>query len=141
MKILIMWFLFSLVVLGLWVASCQLARRYEITDQRAIAGIVGEYAVNDEYGMRIFAHAIRNRGTLKGVYGVYARHNLTEPGYIWELASLAWFESKNEADISNGADSWYSYRDYLKYGIPKGKQIVQGYGNTIFFKTTNKKRR
>lgn len=105
-----------------------------ITDKKAIASIVGEYARDDIYGMKLFAHAIRNRGTLKGVYGRYAAHNRKEPKEVWVAASLAWFESAHENDMLDGASAWYSYADLMKRGVPKGYRILRWYKGTVFFK-------
>lgn len=137
-----LWIIGVLVFLGaidFLVISPLRVRRF--TDDQAIACIVGEYAQNDIYGMKLIAHAIRNRGTLHGVYGLTARHNKKETGYIWRLASLAWFESAGEDDVTQGADSWYSVADYIKYGTPSDKQFLFKYRGTIFYKTIKPRRK
>ena len=66
------------------------------TDDNCIRAIVGEYAVENDYTtMKLIAHAIRNRKTLKGVYGFYAKHSNKESRSIWVTAACAWFDSKN----------------------------------------------
>lgn len=129
--------LIVLIVLVGTTSLLALQHYQKYTNDQAITAIVGEYSVKDEYGMRLFAHAIRNRGTLKGVYGLHAKHVKYEPKIIWQLAALAWFESARELDITYGADSWYSTDDVQKVGWPEGKVVTVFHNGTYFF-TTNK---
>lgn len=108
------------VTCGIIFISSAYASRYKITDDKAIAAIVGEYAEEDDHGMRLIAHAIRNRGHLRGVYGLNAKHSKYESRKIWVLAATAWFESAYEPDPLKGADSWWSKDDVKKKGFPKG---------------------
>lgn len=113
--------------------------RVLFTNDNAISAIVGEYAQEDIFGMKLIAHAIRNRGTLKGVYGVNAKHNKTESKRIWQLASLAWFESENEIDPTAGASEWRSEQDIQNHGWPEGFRQTMWYKGTYFLKPTNNK--
>lgn len=133
---LIFWILSSLLVAVVWVGLCMYHRRYDITDEKAIRAIVGEYARNDAKGMWYMAHAIRNRGTLKGVYGFNAKHNKKEPKYIWKLARDAWFSSGSQPDITKGATEWRSRDDIYRHGWPKGFMLTKYYDGVYYFKQT-----
>ena len=81
--------------------------RRAISDSMAIRAIIGEAGHQGERGMLAVACAIRNRGTLKGVYGVKAKHVDKEPAYVWTMARKAWADSAVK-DITNGAQFWGS---------------------------------
>lgn len=105
------------------------------TDDNCIRAIVGEYSVkNDYYGMKLIAHAIRNRKTLRGVYGFYAKHADRESKDIWESASLAWFDSLNEFDPLRGATAWLSSDDLKTHRQPRGMGLVKIYNGIFFYK-------
>lgn len=110
------------------------------SNDNAIKAIVGEYAQGDLFGMKLYAHAIRNRGTLKGVNGVFAKHSQYESKTIWKLASIAWFESENEIDPTAGASEWRSEDDIENKGWPKGFHQTLFYKDTYFLKPTNNRR-
>jgi spore germination cell wall hydrolase CwlJ-like protein len=78
-----------------------------------VRAIVGEASNQDYRGMLAVACAIRNRGTLKGVYGVKANHVNREPKWVWDMARKAWKESAL-TDITNGATHW----ENLAFGMP-----------------------
>ncbi len=111
------------------------------TDENCIRAIVGEYAKNDYYGMKLMAHAIRNRKTLKGVYGYYAKHIEKEPKDIWVTASCAWFDSLNEFDPLQGAKEWRSTMDILKGHTPRNMFIVKGYDDTFYYKPNKQEKK
>ena len=133
--------LFFICIAGIGVCMLHKKDNISFTDDQAIAAIVGEYSKQDYSGMKIFAHAIRNRKTLRGVYGLYAKHSRKESKTIWELATLAWYESAAEVDTSFGSTAWYSRQDYERHHIPKGMKISLVYGNTIFFKPIKKEKK
>ena len=80
---------------------------YAITEKEAVPCIIGEASSQGYIGMLAVAGAIRNRATLKGVYGCTAPHINREPQYVWNLASRAWRESSS-TDLTYGANSWES---------------------------------
>jgi hypothetical protein len=57
--------------------------------------------------MLAIACAIRNRGSLEGVYGGMSKRIWNQPAWVWELARRAWLISK-DVDIVKGADHWES---------------------------------
>ncbi len=79
----------------------------EIDSSKAVRAIIGEASNQGYKGMLAIACGIRNRGHLKGVYGLNAKHIDKEPRWIFELAERAWKESKYK-DITFGATHWES---------------------------------
>jgi hypothetical protein len=107
-----------------------------IPDTQAHRAIVGE-AAGDGYPVQLgVACAIRNRGHLRGVYGVNAAHNASEPGWVWQAAARAWRESARH-DITGGATHFGSISDVRK-GTFKGLTLTVVLGThthaTYFFK-------
>ena len=100
---------FFLPFLLLWAVGlcggCRPAEAFEIPDSLAIRAILGESRGEGYRGMYAIACAIRNRGSLKGVYGLTAK---MEPisGALYQKASKAWHESEDGPDITNGAKHW-----------------------------------
>ena len=94
-------------------------------DDKAISAIVGE-ASNQSYDTMIcVAQGIRHRGTLKGVYGVNARHNSSESEDTWSAAQEAWDESPYTSDKINGAKNWGTKDDLIKLGICNDMDICR----------------
>lgn len=130
-----------LIVLALiLVASCShpgAAIADEITDKDAVHAIIGE-AENQGYrGMLLVACAIRNRGTLHGVYGLHAprvkRHLYSNKIYL--QASMAWIESKN-ANVCAQVHGAIGWEDTKAFGEPywaKSMRLVLIYKDHKFY--------
>lgn len=103
---------------------------------RAVRAVVGESANQGFECMRYVAHAIRNRGTTVGVYGVTARHNDSEPAYVWEAAQTAWDNSAIEDDPTNGATGFGTVNE-----IPHGVSLLTSCRDIYFYKTRQTRRR
>lgn len=87
-----------------------------------IRAIVGE-AAGQPYKVKLaVAAAIRNRGHLRGVYGLNARHNASEPERVWRDAARAWKESAT-SDITRGATHFGCAEDVRK-GAFTGLQLT-----------------
>ena len=82
--------------------------------------------------MLAVACGIRNRGTLKGVYGVYAKHINNEPQRIWDMAKKAWKESKTNR-IHTGTH-WENIKQFGKPYWVKDMKVVYIYKDHIFYK-------
>lgn len=95
------------IMVTLFFATSGLAQ--EIDDVLAVRAIMGEARDQGYTGMLAVACAIRNRGTLDGVYGVRAKGLDKEPARVWLLAKKAWQESKS-VDITNGATHWHNLK-------------------------------
>ena len=93
--------------LVLWCEFCHAA---EIDKNRAVNAIIGEAEGEGYRGMLAVSCAIRNRGTLKGVYGESAprvkRHKYSVKTFI--NADRAWEESRNfdKCSFIRGANHW-----------------------------------
>ena len=62
----------------------------EVMKKDAIRAIIGEAGNQGRRGMLYIACAIRNRGTLQGVYGFKAKHVDREPKWVWDMAREEW---------------------------------------------------
>ncbi len=106
----------------------------DFTDDNCIRAIVGEFDKNDYQGLRLMAHAIRNRGTLKGVKGFPASFLNHTQKMVWVTASLAWFDTFNEYDILEGATEWRNTEDVRRGKTPYNMQLVKVYKGLYFYK-------
>jgi len=101
-------------------------------DQQAVRAIIGEAGGEGYRGMLAVACGIRNRGSLKGVYGLYAKHVDRAPKRIWELAWKAWKESLIQ-DIVHGAKDWEGIKFKRPYWA-KDMVITAVEGGNVFYK-------
>lgn len=118
------------------VASCGVVHASVIKDEDAIRAIIGEASSEGKDGMRAVASAIRNRGTLKGVYGLHAKHVNREPKWVWAMAKRAWADSK-EYDYANQATHWEGTAFKVPYWA-KSMKMVKQVGNQKFYKEIRK---
>lgn len=112
----------------------------EIPEDRAVRAIIGEASGEGYTGMLAIAGAIRNRGTLQGVYGVKAKHVDKQPQWVWGQARKAWKESASN-DITSGADHWGSVTldaAWINTMRREGFKEAFRYRNHIFFKRVKK---
>jgi hypothetical protein len=104
----------------------------------AVLAIIGEAEGEGYQGMLAVACAIRNRGTLKGVYGLRAyrvTHHLYS-GHTLTLAEEAWGASKQE-DVTHGARGWGSasdLRSFQKHSWWSRCKITYHYKGHWFYK-------
>lgn len=88
----------------------------EIPKLKFIECVIGEAEDQGIDGMKSICHALRNRGTTKGVYGCTSnrvkKHLYSSDTFI--KATRAYEESKLEQDTIGGANSWYSVEDVKK---------------------------
>lgn len=84
-------------------------------DKNAILAIIGEGENQGYTGMLALAGAIRNRGTLKGVYGIKAPRVVKRlySKSTYAMAQKAWAESLR-VDITKGADHWENIKAFGK---------------------------
>lgn len=122
----------SLILLILNLSFPIYAKDIPFTDENCIRACIGEASGEGYQGLLAVACAIRNRGTLKGVYGVNAKHVDKEPKWVWDRARKAWEESANK-DITNGATHWESTNFKVPYWA-KNMEITLKLGKHIFYK-------
>lgn len=79
-----------------------------VMPEMAIKAIVGEAAGEPYLGKVALAEAIRNRGNLRGVYGLKRESFISaQPKWVHEQAKKAWKESANSNHVK-GASFWES---------------------------------
>lgn len=108
-----------------------------LNDISAVRAILGEASGEGYRGMLAVACAIRNRKTLKGVYGVHAKHVDQQSKKVWQQAKQAWKESQHN-DITKGASGWGNKEDLKKFKKEKwwkNATVTTQIGNHYFYKT------
>lgn len=110
----------------------------EVNNDQAVRAIIGEASSEGYEGMYAVACAIRNRQTLKGVYGLKAKHVNAEPGWVWQLASKAWWEAEAGKDVTNGATSWENIEAFGEPYWAKQMEVTYKLGRHTFYREKNK---
>jgi len=64
-----------------------------LTDQNAVKALIGEAGNQSDQTLLAVAGAIRNRGTLRGVYGVHNPVVVQASARLWARAARAWAQS------------------------------------------------
>lgn len=105
----------------------------DISDEQAIKAVLGEARGEGFEGMYAVACAIRNRGTLRGVYGKDASMPDVTPE-LWQKASKAWYDSEDGEDPTFGATHWHNVeREGENYWTRKLTRTYK-VGSHTFFK-------
>ena len=120
------------LVFGLAFLSCVNVRA-ELNQNDCVRAVIGEGA-GEPYKCQVALCAvIRNRGSLKGIYGFNSKHINREPKYIFKQVNRAWLESA-KYDPTHGAnmfggicDDWY-FINKLKL------RPIMTIGHTRFYK-------
>jgi len=105
----------------------------EFTNENAIRSIIGEARGESFKAQKAHAHAIQNRGNLRGVYGfnddlTYTKRYFDKKRKRWlkvtvrevispelyQQISRAWFEAMEEDDFTLGSTEWRSKADIEK---------------------------
>lgn len=97
--------------------------------------VIGEAEGEGYNGMLAVSEAIRNRGTLKGVYGCNAKR-VTGRLYSDEtlrIASQAWKDSRGFSDITHGATHWEGTAFPVPYWA-EGMIVTATIGRQRFYK-------
>ena len=87
--------------------------------------------------MLAVAGAIRNRGTLSGVYGLRNPAVTKQPAWVWTRARHAWAASATN-DITGGATHWENVK---AFGLPdwaRGMQQTAAIKDHVFFKAVSR---
>jgi hypothetical protein len=102
-----------ILTITLFCAQAPVARAGEIPREKAIPCLLGEAEAEGYTGLLALAHALRNRGSTKGVYGCNAPRvkSRAYSSRTLVLAIKAWEESRLGYDITEGADHWQSKED------------------------------
>lgn len=83
--------------------------------------------------MLAVAAAIRNRGHLRGVYGLKSKLPDSQPAYVWQRASEAWQRSKTN-DITRGATHWENVKAFGQPRWASSLTLTTNIGNHTFYK-------
>ena len=131
--------LILLILLSLSLGSIAWAEpREPISDKNAIRAILGEARGEGYAGMYAVACAIRNRGSLKGVYGLKASMPDLTPKVAQE-AKKAWFNSLSGPDVTLGASFWEGTRFKKPYWAKKMVETVT-IGHQRFYREVSHER-
>ena len=103
-----------------------------IDDEQAIRAIIGEASNQGYKGMLAVAVGIRNRGHLRGVYGVKAKHVDKQPEYVREQATRAWAEA--EYNRIHEGDHWENIKAFGKPYWVESMDKVYEYKDHVFYK-------
>ena len=102
--------------------------------QKEVLCVIGEAEGEGYKGMLAVSEAIRNRGTLKGVYGCSAprvvRHKYSAA--VLQTANRAWNDSA-DTDITHGATHWEGTAFKTPYWA-KDMILTATIGNQRFYK-------
>jgi hypothetical protein len=92
-----------------------------IPEHLAVRALVGEAGGQQDSELLAHAFALRNRGTLRGVYGLHAPHLKKEPAKSFERAQIAWQKAlRRGPDPVAGRTEWRSDYD-LKLMARRGQ--------------------
>lgn len=100
----------------------------------AIKAVIGEAEGESFRGKIAVAEAIRNRGHLRGVYGLRSPRLSKASKKVWEEAEKAWLASAS-SNLVNGADHWES-TDFKRPEWSKKMVITAKHGKHVFYKAT-----
>jgi hypothetical protein len=106
----------------------------QLPDRAAIRAIVGEAANQGERGMLTLAGAMRNRGHLRGVYGLKNPCADKQPAWVWARAERAWAMSATN-DLSHGATHWENVKAFGTPYWARTMTITVVEKDHTFFKT------
>lgn len=125
-------------VIALFILWASIANADVITDERAVKAIIGEAEDQGYNGMKAVACGIRNRGTLKEVYGEKAprvlKHQYSED--IEAKAMVAWAISADpeECTFIKGATHWENIKAFGRpYWVPSMVKTFK-YRDHVFYR-------
>lgn len=123
----------TLILMFMILGGAGIVNAAEIPDALAVRAIIGEAGNQGERGMLAVACALRNRGTLRGVYGVKSKHVDKEPRWVWDLARAAWAKSKT-VDITGGSTHWENIKSFGTPYWAKSMTKVFEHKDHVFYK-------
>ena len=126
--------LIFLILLLFFFLICANSWAGELSPKTAVRAIIGEASGEGYQGMLAVACGIRNRGTLKGVYGLKAKHVDNEPQWVWKLAKKAYRASLTGKDITNGGTHWENTKAFGEPYWAKHMVVTARIGSHTFYK-------
>jgi spore germination cell wall hydrolase CwlJ-like protein len=125
----------SMIALALAIMVAAAGHAGEIQERDAVRAIVGEAAGEGADGMLAVACAIRNRGTLRGVYGARNPMTARQPGWVWQQARAAWARSVTN-DVTRGATHWENVRVFGRPSWAASMSVTTNIGRHTFYART-----
>ena len=126
-----------LLALGIW----HTAHATEIPEHQAIVALIGEAGGQGDEELLAHAYALKNRGTLKGVYGLHAKHTPNPTPEQWQRVEKAYWTAKLAFfDPLDGRTEWRSNYDLQKMKAKGQTPEKQGLydplrvGDTVFYR-------
>ena len=123
----------KIILIALLAACAHAQASSGIQPHLAKRAIVGEGAGESWPAKLAIASALRNRGTLKGVYGLRAHHIEHEPKWVWRHADAAWAESAKH-DFAYGCNMFGGVIDDHYFQHVLHLKPVFTIGNTRFYR-------
>ena len=121
--------------------GCTPAHASEINDVQAVMTIIGEAEGEPFEGKLAVACAIRNRGTLKGVYGLRAprvlNHKYSKQTEQYAVNAWIMSEDSGNCEFIKGADHWEGDK-FPKPSWSKKMVETAHIGHQIFYKEVEK---
>lgn len=125
------------IVFALCVILFSYSLSYAYTDEQAIKSIIGEAENQGQIGMLYVACAIRNRGTLSGVYGSHSKRVLKElySSKTYIQSTWAWAESIKSPYCNElgGATNWENINQFGKPKWAMGMVETFRYRDHVFY--------
>ena len=116
-----------------------------IDERLAVKSLIGEAGGQSDQEIQAHAYALKNRGTLKGVYGLSAKHTPNPTPEQWQRVSAAWWTALlDESDPLGGRTEWrsdYDLKIMAERGeTPESQGLYDGIkvGKTTFYKLRSK---
>ena len=117
-----------------------------IDNTNAIKALIGEACGQGDKELQAHAYVLKNRGTLRGVYGLHSKQVAKASGETWQRASKAWnIALEDHSDPFGGRTEWRSLYDLkimAKRGeTPKSHGLYDPLrvGDTFFYKLEGRK--
>ena len=111
-----------------------------ITEAQAVRILIGEASNQGARGMQAVAEVLRRRGSIKGFYGLKAKHVDRQPKWVWAQAKKAWEQSRT-SNLTNGATLFENEEAFGKPYWAKKLKPVAKIGSHVFYAEHKAKRK
>lgn len=110
-----------------------------LNDDNAVKAIIGEAEDQGDIGMLAVACAIRNRDTLRGVFGInsprvkyhkYSRDTLSTAQFYWDISRI----SEDRCNFIQGATHWENVETFGKPKWAAGMIETFRYMDHVFYR-------
>jgi spore germination cell wall hydrolase CwlJ-like protein len=98
-----------------------------------VRAIIGEAANQGELGMVAVGNVIRNRGHLRGLYGLRNPMVDKQPAWVWRQAERAWAQSATN-DVVHGATHFENVKAFGRPRWAAGMRVTVVIKDHTFYK-------